>query len=387
MCFDTILLKGIVWKFKPTVRPRVMKARLRISLSPKIPHKPSLLSVANVTESLGLAMMGKWGWICLRVTAGGWRHTEYPVIQKEKKINDSPIFSQKTPLRLYGCQNLEMCISLDLTFSWSWAPKHSLINNWGLLGPTWWVLHFSSWLLKTAFYSHSLGRSLRAHHSLRCALWNSKAKLVPGKLLAENYKSWGAGNYAFQSKGKKQIWKASGTLWWMALQPMGPQPTPLHSHPHQGFWPCHPQTTTALHCFKTVPFGYDTNLRQAWKMLCFLANLWKCSFCHGCGGVPPPPLPPPHPPLLISSSLFSSPSFSTSFLSSCPSSSSSFSFLHRPNYGTRDLDMQLKLHMNKSIMFHRWHLKTLYFLLFCLGKVDWPQFTSEVHIPLPEWTG
>lgn len=37
-----------------------MKARLRISLSPKIPHKPSLLSVANVTESRGTAMMGKW---------------------------------------------------------------------------------------------------------------------------------------------------------------------------------------------------------------------------------------------------------------------------------------------------------------------------------------
>lgn len=58
MCFDTIRLRGIVWKFKPTVRLGVMKARLRISLSPKIPHKPSLLSVADVTESLGLAIMG-----------------------------------------------------------------------------------------------------------------------------------------------------------------------------------------------------------------------------------------------------------------------------------------------------------------------------------------
>lgn len=71
MCFDTIHLKGIVWKFKPTVRLGVMKARLRISLSPKIPLKPSLLSVANVPESLGLEIMGKWRRICLGVTAGG----------------------------------------------------------------------------------------------------------------------------------------------------------------------------------------------------------------------------------------------------------------------------------------------------------------------------
>lgn len=186
MCFDTILLKGIVWKFKPTVRPRVMKARLRISLSPKIPQKPSLLSEANVTESLGLAMMGKWGGIWLG--GHGWWIKPYRVPsepeRKKKRNQRQSYFSRKAKTKNKANKNQNPRIirlseardvyftGFDLLLEMVGASGHLLINNWGLLEPTWWVMHFSSWILKTAFYRHYLGLSLWAHHSLRYALWN-----------------------------------------------------------------------------------------------------------------------------------------------------------------------------------------------------------------------